>query len=289
MSLIYQSGAKLALRNCKSTRQNAYYGRLCHQLNFLMSLSLRPLPIPHFSQLGQSYELGTQDLHIHCVDIRQFTAAHYADTAQIMSPDECERAQKFVRGKESYIASRWLLRKVLARYMGVTPGAVAFLRTDKGKPYLPQSNIHFSLSHSGHWALLAVGKAELIGVDIEVVAATRDLVGIAENYYHPHEFARMQLLPDEAQTDYFYRLWTLKEAILKAIGTGISAGLDKIELKLEGSKISAQIDAELGGNTDEWHFHQWALTAQDYCSLASKSKHSFTVKWFDALSAPAFP
>ena len=210
-----------------------------------------------------------------------------------MNTAERERAQKFVRGKESYIASRRLLRRVLAHYTGIAPQSIEFLRTDKGKPYLPQSDIHFSLSHSGDWALMAVGKVEMIGVDIEVRRDSRDLCGIAENYYHPHESARLQELKDEDQADYFYRLWTLKEAFFKAIGTGVSAGLEKIAFELESNeleanRISAQIAAELDRDADEWQFHQWALTPQVYCALASQSEQPLAVSWFDALSAPAF-
>lgn len=211
-----------------------------------------------------------------------------------MNSAERERAQKFIRGKESYIASRWLLRTLLAHYTCGTPEAVEFLSTDKGKPYLPRSDIQFSLSHSGDWALLAVGKVALIGVDVESIRSTRDLGGIAEHYYHPHEFTRLQELKGAAQAAYFYRLWTLKEAFFKAIGTGISAGLDKIAFELAGdeletNKISAQIAAELGCNTNGWQFHQWALTAQDYCAIASQSEQPLIVSWFDALSVPAFP
>lgn len=253
-----------------------------------MNSSLKPLTTPIFSQLEQRCELGAQDVHIHCLDIRKFTADHYADAQRIMNPEERERAQKFIRGKESYIASRWLLRQVLAHYMRGTPEAVAFLRTDKGKPYIPQSDIQFNLSHSGDWAVLAVSTIGCIGVDTEVIHATRDLYGIAENYYHPHEFAQLQTLATEAQADYFYRLWTLKEAFFKAIGTGISAGMEKIAFELGEDKISAHMQDELGSNTDEWQFYQWALTAQDYCAVASKSEQRLAVSWFDALSTPAF-
>lgn len=254
-----------------------------------MTLSLLVLPAPIFSQPEQVGVFGAQDLHVHCLDIRQFTVGHYADAQRIMNTAERERAQKFVRGKESYIASRWLMRKVIARYAGLAPEAVEFLRTDKGKPYLPQSDIHFSLSHSGDWAILAVSKAGLIGIDVEAVSSTRDLVGIAESYYHPHEFSQLQRFDVAAQADYFYRLWTLKEAFFKAAGTGISGGLEKIAFDLTGNNISAQIAAELSDDANEWQFHQWALTAQVYCALASKSEHPMAVNWFDALSAPAFP
>lgn len=257
-----------------------------------MTTQIRPLPAPVFSArslLNNNGKLENNEVHLWLLDINQFTTDHYTYAEHIMSNVERERAQKFVRGKESYIASRWLLRKILARYTGVAPDAVELLRTDKGKPYLPQRDLHFNLSHSGHWALLAVGKAEFIGVDVEAIGATRDLSGIAENYYHPQEFVQLQTLDAAAQADYFYRLWTLKEAFFKAIGTGISAGLEKIQFDLGGNKIRAQIAAELDGDADEWHFQQWALTAQDYCALASKSKHLPQITWFDALSAPAFP
>lgn len=261
---------------------------IANQIAFMI-LSLTPLPVPAFSQPEQGYGLGAQDVHIHFLDIRRFTAHHYTDAERIMSSAERERTQKFVRGKESYIASRWLLRAVLARYTNLPPEVVEFLRTDKGKPYLPRSDIHFSLSHSGNWALLAVAKVEPIGIDIEAVSATRDLIGIAESYYHPHEFAQLQTLADSAQHDYFYRLWTLKEAFFKAIGTGISAGLEKIAFDLESDKIYAQVAAALDEDGNEWQFHQWALSAQDYCALACKHRHPLNVNWFDALSAPAFP
>lgn len=254
-----------------------------------MTLSLTPLPTPAFSLLTQGTELSGQAVHIHCVDIRQFTAAHWATAERIMNPAERARAQKFARGKESYIASRWLLRHVLARYTGQAPGAVEFLRTDKGKPYLSQSDIHFSLSHSGAWVVLAASKIELIGIDIEVFRVTRDLCNIAENYYHPREFARLKTLDSTAQVDYFYRLWTLKEAFFKATGTGISAGLEKIEFELADNEISAQLAPELGNCADAWHFYQWTPSALVYCALASKSSKPLTVSWFDALAAPAFP
>ena len=257
-----------------------------------MTTHLPPLPAPAFSSASDfdpKGKLESNTVSLWLLNINQFTAAHYAEAERIMSSSERERAQKFVRGKETHIASRWLLRKVLARYTGIAPEAVEFLRSDKGKPSLPHSDLHFSLSHSGHWVLLAVGNALLIGADIEEVRATRDLIGIAESYYHPDEFARMQTLDTAAQADYFYRLWTLKEAFLKAIGTGISAGLDKIAFALNADDISASIASELDAGSAYWQFQLWALNARDYCALAYKDPRTLNIKWFDALATPAFP
>lgn len=251
-----------------------------------------PLTAPVFSPLTNLNNPGTladNAVHLWLLDINQFTAAHYACAEHIMSSAECERAQKFIRGKNEYVASRWLQRKVLARYTGSAAEQVTLLRSPQGKPYLPQGDIHFSLSHSGHWALLAIAKTELIGVDIEEIKVVRDLLGIAESYYHPDEFAYLQTLDEAAQRDSFYRFWTLKEAFLKATGAGISAGLEKIQFELAGATIKAHIAVALGGDSDEWQFHQWALTTQNYCALAGKSRQPLEVTWFNALSTPAFP
>jgi 4'-phosphopantetheinyl transferase len=252
------------------------------------------LPTPVFASPDSAIqaELADNAVHLWLLDSRQLNASHQANTLRIMSSDEHERAQKFIRGKEGYIASRWLLRKVLARYTGASPADVRFLHTEKGKPYLPDSKIHFSLSHSGDWVLLAVGKVELLGVDVEAIKTTRDLNGIAESYYHPLEFAKLKTLAGAEHTHYFYRLWTLKEAFLKAIGAGISAGLENVRFTMGdtalGDTINAQIAESLGVSTSEWHFHQWSLSAQDYCALAGNSPQPLQVKWFDALANPAF-
>lgn len=258
-----------------------------------MTTHLPPLAIPALSDIADFDPHGAQEANAVCLwllDINKFTAAHYTEAERIMGDSERERAQKIIRGKEAYIASRWLLRKVLAGYTDSAPEAVELLRSNRGKPFLAHnSNIQFNLSHSGHWALLAVGDALLIGADIEEVRTTRDLSGIAESYYHHNEFAQMQRLDAAAQADYFYRLWTLKEAFFKATGSGISAGLDKIEFTLTANSISADIASELDAGSTYWQFQQWALGPRDYCALAYKDPRHLDIKWFDALALPAFP
>src|SRR6187431_2595348 len=100
-----------------------------------MTTSIPPLAAPVFStptNLNCSAQLADNAIHLWLLDINQFTTEHYAFAEQIMNGAERERAQKFVRGKNEYIASRWLLRNVLARYTGLAAEQVTFLRTDKG-------------------------------------------------------------------------------------------------------------------------------------------------------------
>jgi 4'-phosphopantetheinyl transferase len=255
------------------------------------------LPQPDFST---PINLGSQQVHMWLLDLRRFGDDHQRAANGAMSSEERARAQKFIRGKESYIASRWLLRTCLAHYTGTTAAAIEFARTDKGKPFLQNSDIHFSLSHSGHWALLAVSQTPLIGVDIEANRRARDLPSIAENYFHPKEIALLGSIPTDKQADYFYRLWTLKEAFFKAIGIGISAGLDNIHFILdtplipnnkeqEQLRISATINPQIAHADAPWQFQQWQLPEGDLIALAYAAAEPQQAIWFDALAAPAFP
>lgn len=251
-----------------------------------------PEPMPEFASCQLSpNKLKADEVHIWHLDIRQFTHVQRDFTLQIMDSSELIRADKFKRGKHEYIACRWLLRNVLAFYTGISADKLQFQRSEKGKPYLVQGNIQFSLSHSGHWGVLAVSDGNAVGIDIEAVQSKRNILRIAQHYYAPAELTQLLALPAREQQDYFYRLWTLKEALFKALGSGISAGLDKAAFKLKGGSITVRIDPLLEAGAD-WQFQQWLLAPGAYCALAletEKAGQQLHTKWFDALTSPAFP
>jgi 4'-phosphopantetheinyl transferase len=263
----------------------AYDRRTCqsHSKNTMSSTpELLPQPILSSTATAKSL-LANDQLQMWLLDMRCFTREHALQATAIMSSDEQERAQKFARGRDEYIASRWLLRTCLARYGAQSAQQLQFQRTDKGKPYLMHGDVHFSLTHSGHWVLLAVGKVAVIGVDIEAAKPARDLIGIATHYYHPQELAHLQTLAGTRQHHYFYRLWTLKEAFFKALGTGISAGLEKAHFSLCEQRIAVALAPELATHSDAWQFHQWALASDDFCALAYQNGQALDISWFNAL------
>lgn len=242
------------------------------------------IALPELQTTRQPLQSG--QVHLWLLDIREFSNQLAEEALAIMSSDEREWAQKFIRGKEEYIASRWLLREVLGAYLQQAPESLVFSRTEKGKPYFANRALQFNLSHSGHWALLAVAKEMELGVDIEQIKVSRDLLRIAESYYHPDEFARLQQLSGDAQTHYFYQLWTLKEALLKALGVGISAGLENLNFSLDDG-ISVKLSPVLQQQsvTDKWQFHQWQLGDGNYCALAAACTELPITHWFDPLAA----
>jgi 4'-phosphopantetheinyl transferase len=245
--------------------------------------------------------LTARQAQLWLVDLRCFGDEHKRAALAMMSTDERERVQareqktreQEANGQNSYIASRWLLRSCLARYTGTAPAQLVFARTDKGKPYLAGSNIHFSLSHSGHWVVLAVSASTQVGVDVEVVRRARGLQRIAQNYFHPAEVEQLARTEPQDQETYFYRLWTLKEAFFKALGTGISAGLGNIHFVLDEPEsqrpIRADIDPALVDTQLPWQFHQWQLAEREFVALAYTAATPWQIDWYDALTPPAFP
>ncbi len=107
------------------------------------------------------------------------------------------------------------------------------LLTDKfGKPYFSGSDIHFNLSHSGGYVIIAVSE-EKIGIDIQRMK--QDKHRIAEKNFLPSECRYINEIEDEAvMQQRFCEIWTMKEAYLKNIGIGLRKPLNSFEISFEG-------------------------------------------------------
>ena len=99
-----------------------------------------------------------------------------------------------------------------------------------GKPLLPrtpeQLDLRFNLSHSGDLALCACILGRDVGIDVEALQSIRSADQIARRYFAPEEFATYQTLSDATRPEGFYVRWTMKEAYIKARGSGLSLPLD---------------------------------------------------------------
>jgi len=123
-----------------------------------------------------------------------------------------------------FAETRLALRALLAGRLGVTPDAVAFTLGVHGKPLLAGGGLQFNVSHSGRYALIAISTAEPVGIDLERIDRERPLHDLAERYYSPAEQAACLADPDA-----FFHLWSCKEALAKARGTGIGDGLPALD------------------------------------------------------------
>lgn len=156
--------------------------------------------------------------------------------AGLLSPVEAARAASIARlpQRRRYTIARAALRMLLARTLGLEARAVPLARDEHGKPILTgrvNGKLGFNLSHSGDLALIAIGPQLAIGVDIEPIAPPR--AGVSETFFSATENEALAALSEPARAAGFARLWTRKEALLKAIGLGLRVPLDKFDCPVE--------------------------------------------------------
>lgn len=142
-----------------------------------------------------------------------------------LTPAEQKRAARFVvpAARDAFCAARWVLRHVLADFLSCAPAAVQFVFGPEGKPGLAAPGCHFNLSHSGDVILLAVNARYPVGIDVEEIDLQRSVDDLVRRFFSPQERAWYESCGDEtARQAAFYQGWTRKEAVLKALGCGLS-------------------------------------------------------------------
>jgi 4'-phosphopantetheinyl transferase len=136
---------------------------------------------------------------------------------------------------ERYVVTRSLVRIVLGGRLGVAPRDVEVSRTDMGKPIVT-SGAHFNVSHSGDLILLALSADRPVGVDVERRREVARVPALSQRWLTLAERTDFERLRSSGtpESDAFLRVWSLKEAQLKALGVGIrgatSALLDDVHV-----------------------------------------------------------
>jgi 4'-phosphopantetheinyl transferase len=148
--------------------------------------------------------------------------------------DETERRRAahfiFSHHRTQFIAAHTLLRTALARLCGPPPAAWRFVADAHGKPSAwladTPARVSFNLSHTEGMVGLAacLGAGWAIGFDLEPVARAVDLA-VADRFFSDQEVAWLGAQEELARAEAFLRLWTLKEAFIKAAGKGLTQDL----------------------------------------------------------------
>ncbi|WP_299657836.1 4'-phosphopantetheinyl transferase superfamily protein [uncultured Tateyamaria sp.] len=169
-----------------------------------------------------------------------------------LSPEEQARYRRFRRDEDAhrFAARRTALRHILSAYLQCDLAEVAYETMDAaGKPVLAQPHqgeVVFNASSSADIALIAVAQEGTIGVDVEYARPFEDMGQIARQYFTVDEVARLEARPPSQRCDAFYRLWTSKEALLKAEGAGLPGGLDRFEVSSDPSRPPELLDDAAG-------------------------------------------
>jgi 4'-phosphopantetheinyl transferase len=145
--------------------------------------------------------------------------------------DDAERAQagrfRFDLDRVRFVLRRAFARRVLARYLGVHPAAVRIRTSRLGRPELdPPCGLAFNTSHSDGMAVVAVAQGQRVGIDIERVREIESALDVAEGLFAAPEVEWLRSVSSGSCSRAFLALWTRKEAVVKALGGGLSIPLD---------------------------------------------------------------
>jgi len=164
-----------------------------------------------------------------------------------LSAGEKDRANRFLRVEDRtlFALTRGTLRCLLSEATGVAANKIAFAEGPYGKPCLAGTHRpHFNVSHSGRWALIGFSDSRAIGVDIELMRAAGGELDLARSFFSAAEYRSLEGLANGMLLRSFYKIWTCKEAVLKAHGAGITEHLKdfSVELTENGFAIHPEPD-----------------------------------------------
>jgi 4'-phosphopantetheinyl transferase len=156
--------------------------------------------------------------------------------AECLSAPERERAShfRFENDRRKFIVRSGVRRHLLAKYLNTSAAQIAFKVTTFGKPSLDapydQPGLHFNSSDSGERAVYALTLRRDLGIDIETLRPLPDADKLAQRYFSPAELRVLLAYSGVAREEYFFRIWSRKEAILKTVGVGLSGNLQRVDV-----------------------------------------------------------
>lgn len=195
---------------------------------------------------------------LYALDLRYYEKGIWQELLVSLPPERRQRALacRFEPDKLRIACAGWLLQKALER-AGIPAEEQIFAENQWGKPYLKdRKDIHFSLSHSGVWAVCAVSD-ENVGVDVEL---PRCNMTVAKRFFRPEELQGLDALDRYHRADALNRLWTAKEAFLKMLGKGLTLPLDSFTVHLGETAELVQDYTDL-----PYRLHEYSLGLYRVC------------------------
>jgi 4'-phosphopantetheinyl transferase len=198
-----------------------------------------------------------------------------------LSEDECARADRILveDARRRFLTSRILARSILGECTGQEPARIEFDSGPQGKPHVRGGDsIHFNISHSHHWWVIAVSRERDVGIDVEDWQRSIDIDRVAARLFAPEEVAVLQSLQGDQRRRAFFRVWTSREAVVKAMGEGIFASGHKFVVEADPTQ-----PARVFG--DELSLEEIKMEDGSPCMVAAMSRRAIRLQ-IQALKRP---
>lgn len=192
-------------------------------------------------------------------------------------PDyEKKRAEDFRLEEDRlrYTLSRALLRRLLSNYLNSLPSSFVFEKGEHGKPYLKDSPLYFNLSHSNDYIALVFSTNSPVGIDVEKVRPEIRKESLVRHFFHPDEATEFSSLSEDAKEEFLFRRWTIREAFLKGLGTGLTLSPNSFYV------------ASFSGSTEEYRIETRNSSCDKTKKDAKKSQEDYSSWRIACVPAP---
>lgn len=194
-----------------------------------------------------------------------------SEQKSLLTASELEKINRIVRqqDKDIFLVSTLMKKILLGKYLNCPPEEVRFSENENKKPLLiNQPDLHFNTSHSGDWLVFIFSNLPC-GIDIEKIKWNFEFDDVMEYSFHPQE--KEYVLKSANPHVSFFRIWTMKESLLKATGEGLIDNLHQLNL------MEAQSNQ---GNNNIWHIKSSLIEDDYWCSICFQNPNS-EIKFFE--------
>jgi 4'-phosphopantetheinyl transferase len=224
--------------------------------------------------LGQRAAVSPDEVRVELVAPEAIAGPELAWCEALLGAEERERAARIrvAGGRRRFVVAHALARCALSRAAPVEPGAWRFRRGPHGKPEVTEpsaaSTLRFNLSHTAGLAACAVTEGVEVGVDAEAGARLGDPLPLALRFFAASEVEALRALEGEARRQRFLDLWSLKEALLKALGVGLAGRIARVSFAVEEGRPRLLDAGDLGGDPRDWQLALLRPTPSHRVALA---------------------
>lgn len=177
--------------------------------------------------------------------------------------------------------SKNLAKEIVGAVLGTDHFAI--VRSESGKPFLapPREGLQFNLTHTRDVTLFVFAWGTRVGIDVEWRHRDVNVEPLAKRFLSAAE--RVEILASEdgaERRERFLRCWTRKEALLKAIGTGLAGGLEKFTVSSGKRARIVHCDPAIFGPAESWRLQDLDIGPDYFASVAKEGREEPKVTYF---------
>lgn len=170
---------------------------------------------------------------------------------------------RFAEDRYTYLLCHTLLRLILSKKLNTKISGIRIIQEGTEKPHLKGNAFFFNISHTRDAFAFAISQYTEVGVDLEKVNINIDFKSIITRFFSKEESKFIFDAPEDSRNRFFL-VWTRKEALLKAKGTGIISDLSTVEVVSTKNLIRGQSCENMIEDSEFRFHHIYSKKLMDY-------------------------